>query len=84
MNERLFYHQSYTSELNFYVHLSGERKITEGSSNKVTYILIADQLHVICLSLALSIKWNLIRLGGPTHGIVTKTVYKIMPGDVGF
>ena len=28
----------------------------------------------------LSIEWNLLRLGGPTHGIVTKTVHKTLPG----
>ena len=26
---------------------------------------------------------NSIRLGGPSHGIVTKTVHKTLPGDVG-
>ena len=26
---------------------------------------------------------ELIRLGGPTHGIVTKTVHKTLPGVVG-
>ena len=29
------------------------------------------------------IKWNSIRLGGPAHGIVTKTVHKTLPGVVG-
>ena len=29
----------------------------------------------------LSIEWNLIRLGGPAHGLVTKTVHKTLPGD---
>ena len=28
----------------------------------------------------LSIEWNSIRLGGPAHGIVTKTVHKTLPG----
>ena len=28
----------------------------------------------------LSIEWNLIRPGGPAHGIVTKTVHKTLPG----
>ena len=28
----------------------------------------------------LSIEWNFIRLGGPTHGIVTKTVHNTLPG----
>ena len=31
----------------------------------------------------MSIEWTFIRLGGPTHGIVTKTVHKTMPGVVG-
>ena len=31
----------------------------------------------------LSIEWNSIRLSGPSHGIVTKTVHKTMPGVVG-
>ena len=30
-----------------------------------------------------SIKWNSIRLGGPAHGIVTKTVHKTLPGGGG-
>ena len=29
------------------------------------------------------IEWNLIRLGGHAHGIVTKTVHKTLPGGVG-
>ena len=28
----------------------------------------------------LSFEWNSIRLGGPAHGIVTKTVHKTLPG----
>ena len=32
------------------------------------------------LELLLSIKGNLIRLGGPAHGIVTKTVHKTLSG----
>ena len=31
----------------------------------------------------LSFEWNSIRLGGPAHGIVTKTVHKTLPGVVG-
>ena len=31
----------------------------------------------------LSIEWNSIRLGGPAHGIVTRTVHKTLPGVVG-
>ena len=31
----------------------------------------------------LSIEWNSIRLGGPAHGIVTKTVHKTLPGGGG-
>ena len=31
----------------------------------------------------LSIEWNLIKLGGPTYGIVTKTVHKTVPGSCG-
>ena len=31
----------------------------------------------------LSIEWNSIRLGGPAHGIVTKSVHKTLPGDGG-
>ena len=30
--------------------------------------------------LSLSIEWNSIRLGGPMHGIVTKTVHKLCQG----
>ena len=29
----------------------------------------------------LCFEWNLIRLGGPAHGIVTKTVHKTLTGD---
>ena len=29
------------------------------------------------------IEWNLTRLGGPAHGIVTKTVHKTLPGNHG-
>ena len=31
----------------------------------------------------LSIEWNSIRLSGPAHGIVTKTVHKTLPGGGG-
>ena len=34
-------------------------------------------------SALLSIEWNSIRLGGPAHGIVTKTVHKTLPGGGG-
>ena len=30
----------------------------------------------------LSIEWNLIRLGSPAHGIMTKTKHKTLPGVV--
>ena len=33
--------------------------------------------------LLLSFELNSIRLGGPAHGIVTKTVHKTLPGVVG-
>ena len=40
-----------------------------------------------CVLLLLSFEWNLIRLGGPAHGIVTKTLHKTLPrgggGQVG-
>ena len=32
---------------------------------------------------ALSIEWNSIRLSGPAHGIMTKTVHKTLPGGSG-
>ena len=31
----------------------------------------------------LSFEWNSIRLGGPAHAIVTKTVHKTLPGGGG-
>ena len=31
----------------------------------------------------MSFKWNSIRLGGPAHEIVTKTVHKTLPGGGG-
>ena len=34
------------------------------------------------ISLFLSIEWNSIRLGGPVHGLVTKTVHKTLPGSL--
>ena len=33
--------------------------------------------------LFLSFEWNSIRLGGPAHGILTKTVHKTLPGGGG-
>ena len=30
----------------------------------------------------LSVEWNLTRLNGPAHGIVTKTVHKTLPGSL--
>ena len=39
--------------------------------------------HDCQLTVLLSIEWNSIRLGGPAHGIVTKTVYKSLPGGGG-
>ena len=35
------------------------------------------------IRLPLSIEWNSIRLSGPAHGIVTKTVHKTLPGGGG-
>ena len=35
------------------------------------------------LSTFLSFEWNLIRLGGPAHEIVTNTVHKTLPGGGG-
>ena len=35
--------------------------------------------YVITLQ-SLSFEWNSIRLGGPAHGIVTKTIHKTLPG----
>ena len=31
----------------------------------------------------MSLEWNSMRLGGPAHGIVTKTVHKTLPGGGG-
>ena len=38
-----------------------------------------EKLTLILAWYLLSIKWNLIRLGGHAHGIVTKTVHKTLP-----
>ena len=35
------------------------------------------------MNFTFSIKWNSIRLGGPAHGIITKTVHKTLPGGGG-
>ena len=43
---------------------------------------MCDSSHGQCCGLSfnsLSIEWNSI--GGPAHGIVTKTVHKTLPGD---
>ena len=45
------------------------------------YILCMEKNGYSCCFL--SIKWNLIRLGSPTHGIVTKTVHMTMEGGEG-
>ena len=37
----------------------------------------------MCHLSLLSIEWNSIRLGGPAHGIVTKTVHKTLLGGGG-
>ena len=37
----------------------------------------------LCDQCFLSIEWNLIRLGGAVHGIVTKTIHKTLPESVG-
>ena len=38
---------------------------------------MANKVHL------LFIEWNLIRLGGPVRGIVTKPVHKSLPGMYG-
>ena len=37
-------------------------------------------IYATTLKFSLLIEWNLIRLGGHAHGIVTKTVHKTLPG----
>ena len=44
---------------------------------RVKYLKILPRITL------LSFEWNLIRLGSPTHGIVTKTVHKNLPWVVG-
>ena len=39
--------------------------------------------HVDESNTFLSLEWNSMRLGGPAHGIVTKTVHKTLPGGGG-
>ena len=39
--------------------------------------------YMIHFHIWLSFEWNSIRLGGPAHGIVTKTVHKTLPGGGG-
>ena len=43
--------------------------------NTFQFCCVNDLLYVL-----LSFEWNSIRLGGPVHGIVTKTVHKTLPG----
>ena len=48
------------------------------------YLISSLQLITGSLMLPyICLEWNLIRLGGPAHGIVTKTVHKTLPGGGG-
>ena len=62
--------------------------MAQNNSNLKSFIIrkMIGNLSLICLYnhvFSLSFKWNLIRLGGPSHGIVTKTVHKVVPGGGG-
>ena len=43
---------------------------------------VKEILHIY-FTILLSIEWNSIRLSGPAHEIVTKTVHKTLPGGGG-
>ena len=46
-------------------------------------LAMLTMLTCASLQIFLSIELNLIRLGDPVHGIVTKTVHKTLPGGGG-
>ena len=49
---------------------------------QLSYLHFRALSHLTTTTL-LSFEWNSIRLGGPTHGIVTKSVHKTLPGGGG-
>ena len=44
-------------------------------------MVIFPMILILVILYILSFKWNLIRIGGPAHRIVTKTVHKTLPGS---
>ena len=56
------------------------------TSTLQVYFMLANNRSLVTVKFTsifgpfLSTEWNLLRLGGPTHGIVTKTVHKTLPG----
>ena len=38
-----------------------------------------NMAHIELVCKSLSIKWNSMSIGGPAHGIVTKTAHKTLP-----
>ena len=51
----------------------------------ILYMLFehTNMAHIKLVFKSLSIKWNSMRIGGPAHGIVTKTAHKTLPEVVG-
>ena len=50
--------------------------LTENSSGS------SKERKNVAIKSYLSVEWNLIRLGGTAHGIVTKTVHKTLLGSL--
>ena len=59
------------------------KKFSAFSSGVLRASQSKEMFHMSWLLQFISIEWNLIRLGGPVHGIVTKTVHKTLPGGGG-
>ena len=59
-----------------------QRKLVHLAKDQKVRITISQKVFVDFI-FYLSFEWNSIRLGGPAHGIVTKTVHKILPGGGG-
>ena len=54
-----------------------------GNQSCLQVTLSGTWLPATLFHVFLSFEWNSIRLGGPAHGIVTKTVHKTLPGGGG-
>ena len=62
------------------VSASVERRVNPDTAKQPRSKLNVHRYYTCVL---LSFEWNAIRLCGPAHGIVTKTVHKTLPGSGG-